>query len=417
MTTLLHREDRGEVGLLGSENTGLASSCERRRFDAAFFCCAVSALIVLLPALFTFAVRSSPANTQLRPTAVRGPSAADVLIDAWVSRKWIECIEVSAPKKMMDNAAQTVAAARAQGLDTLPITDGVDDLSTSVSVVFARAAPYGGRACGKDFCIDPGMFEMSGAAPDEQIQGTTAQTALHAGLQPIVTWPCHRDTFYTMIMFDSFSNLTQNPGGGYLHWAKINIPCGDDLQAHGHQTGQVYGESHDSSSLSAGSFLPPGNPNQAPNNYGFYIFDQAGGKFRPTAIQHENFKSNTRHLPNLLRSAFEGVIDKGPIARNWAWLRVSHFSPSVLSSVGASEAAAKACASLQDTASPTCLPVSYGKLPPPPEDLERLFDIHQEMQEHELALMLGGHAGYKLGAVGKIEGEEALTGPLFKKVP
>lgn len=213
METLYH-EERGEAGLLGCEHKGGKKVDKGNWVDTALFCCAVSALIVLVPALFSFAVRSWPASTQRKPTDVRGPSAADVLMDAWVSRKWIQCpsMDVSAPQHM--DAEQTVARARAQGLDMLPIANGVDDLSASVRVVFVRAAPYGSRACAEDFCIDAGTFEMTGSAPDEQIQGTTAQTALHAGLQPMMTWPCRHDTFYTMIIFDAFGNLTQNPGGG-----------------------------------------------------------------------------------------------------------------------------------------------------------------------------------------------------------
>ena len=52
------------------------------------------------------------------------------------------------------------------------------------------------------------------------------------------------ETFYTMIMFDAFSNVTKDPGSGFLHWCKINIPCtrrGQVPEAHGHSDGELYG--------------------------------------------------------------------------------------------------------------------------------------------------------------------------------
>jgi hypothetical protein len=44
-----------------------------------------------------------------------------------------------------------------------------------------------------------------------------------------------------------------------------------------------------------------------------------------------------------------------------------------------------------------------------------MYLIHQAMQDHALAAELGGLGGYKLGAVGVIPGETAISAPLFKK--
>ena len=73
--------------------------------------------------------------------------------------------------------------------------------------------------------------------------------------------------------------------------------------------------------LLLGAFLPPGNPSTPPNNYGIFIYEQAGGKFSPSEAQMQRFAAQQRHLPRLLEQAFAGIIVGGPVARNWAWLR------------------------------------------------------------------------------------------------
>jgi len=51
--------------------------------------------------------------------------------------------------------------------------------------------------------------------------------------------------------------------------------------------------------------------------------------------------------------------------------------------------------------------------PGAPESLREVYDVHQAIQEHPLvASILGGHAGYKLGAVGAL-GETCIYAPLF----
>ena len=208
---------------------------------------------------------------------------------------------------------QAKELAIAQGIATLPVADGVANLSTSVSVVFNRAAPFPGSSCGDSWCILPGSFAMAGS----EVNATTAATV---GAEPSVSWPCETRKTYTMIMWDAFGAeyLRENPGGGFLHWLKTNIPCGREGVADGRNTGEL---------LSA--YVPPGNPNTAPNNYGFYIYEQTRQLNQSqTAAQrgHLAVAGHRRNLPAILR-ALGGVIDRGPIARNWAWLSVSPFSP------------------------------------------------------------------------------------------
>ena len=122
-----------------------------------------------------------------------------------------------------------------------------------------------------------------------------------------------------MIMWDAFgaNYLRETPGGGYLHWLKTNVPCGREGVADGRNTGELLY-----------AYVPPGNPNTAPNNYGFYIYQQTRKLTREqTATQRLGLMA-TRNLtlPAILR-ALGDVIDRGPIARNWAWLSVSPFSP------------------------------------------------------------------------------------------
>jgi len=50
-----------------------------------------------------------------------------------------------------------------------------------------------------------------------------------------------------------------------------------------------------------------------------------------------------------------------------------------------------------------------------PLSLDDMYLVHQAMQDHVLASELGGLCGYKLGAVGVIEGEVAISAPLFQK--
>lgn len=53
------------------------------------------------------------------------------------------------------------------------------------------------------------------------------------------------------------------------------------------------------------------------------------------------------------------------------------------------------------------------ELPPPPSSVTEMYEVHLAMQTHALARdSLGGHCGYKIGAVGA-EGEPCLYAPLF----
>ena len=54
-------------------------------------------------------------------------------------------------------------------------------------------------------------------------------------------------------------------------------------------------------------------------------------------------------------------------------------------------------------------------MPPPPHSLDDMYLVHKAMQDHVLAAELGGLCGYKLGAVGVIAGESAISAPLFQK--
>ena len=70
----------------------------------------------------------------------------------------------------------------------------------------------------------------------------------------------------------------------------------------------------------------------APNNYGFYIYKQAA-HLCPSLSQLAHFRNSSRNLRLLLATAFDSArlfAPKGPIARTWAWLSVSHFSADML---------------------------------------------------------------------------------------
>ena len=55
-------------------------------------------------------------------------------------------------------------------------------------------------------------------------------------------------------------------------------------------------------------------------------------------------------------------------------------------------------------------------MPAPPQNLDEMYLVHMAMQNHVLAdSCFGGLAGYKLGAVGVIPGEAAISAPLFKR--
>ena len=47
---------------------------------------------------------------------------------------------------------------------------------------------------------------------------------------------------------------------------------------------------------------------------------------------------------------------------------------------------------------------SAADFPPAPQSVREMYDVHLCMQTHALAADLGGHGGYKIGAVGA-EGE------------
>lgn len=51
--------------------------------------------------------------------------------------------------------------------------------------------------------------------------------------------------------------------------------------------------------------------------------------------------------------------------------------------------------------------------PQAPNDVAALYDTYREIQMHPLAAELGGHGGYKVGAVGAL-GEACLYAPLFR---
>ena len=56
------------------------------------------------------------------------------------------------------------------------------------------------------------------------------------------------------------------------------------------------------------------------------------------------------------------------------------------------------------------------EMPPPPTTVRDMFLVHTAMQNHPLAeSAFGGLAGWKLGAVGVVPGEPALSGPLFRQ--
>jgi len=55
-------------------------------------------------------------------------------------------------------------------------------------------------------------------------------------------------------------------------------------------------------------------------------------------------------------------------------------------------------------------------MPPAPPTVAEMYLVHRAMQDHALAQSaFGGLAGYKLGAVGVIEGEAAISAPLFTR--
>jgi hypothetical protein len=197
-----------------------------RSHNQLWFAGFLSCMVVFVPAIVTMALRKSSSPTQSlpsRPTplviqeqALAVPAGpADVFMEAWSSQKWIQCPRNAHAVPTVD-AAETKKRAKAQGIDTLPVADGISDLSVPVSVVFTRDTPLSGFACQTSFCLDPGSFSMSSAAP--VTPGNTAHTALQEGVQPEVTWPCEEDALYTMIMFDAFHNVTKDPGSGFLHW-------------------------------------------------------------------------------------------------------------------------------------------------------------------------------------------------------
>ena len=56
---------------------------------------------------------------------------------------------------------------------------------------------------------------------------------------------------------------------------------------------------------------------------------------------------------------------------------------------------------------------SAADFPPAPQSVSEMYGVHLCMQTHALAADLGGHGGYKIGAVGA-EGETCLYAPLFR---
>lgn len=57
--------------------------------------------------------------------------------------------------------------------------------------------------------------------------------------------------------------------------------------------------------------------------------------------------------------------------------------------------------------------VEREKYPAAPKDVDELYQVHLAMQEHAAASELGGHGGYKIGAVGQL-GEACFYAPLFR---
>jgi hypothetical protein len=56
------------------------------------------------------------------------------------------------------------------------------------------------------------------------------------------------------------------------------------------------------------------------------------------------------------------------------------------------------------------------EMPPPPATVRDMYLVHDAMKDHPLAeSAFGGLAGWKLGAVGVIQGEPAISAPLFRQ--
>jgi hypothetical protein len=56
------------------------------------------------------------------------------------------------------------------------------------------------------------------------------------------------------------------------------------------------------------------------------------------------------------------------------------------------------------------------EMPPPPATVRDMYLVHDAMKNHPLCITaFGGLAGWKLGAVGVIQGEPAISAPLFRQ--
>jgi hypothetical protein len=136
-----------------------------------------------------------------------------------------------------------------------------------------------------------------------------------------------------MALFDGSHRGTFGTGKGYMHWLVYNIPCG----------------SNNMSDVSGGTpwnanftFFPPANPSNSANNYGYYVFKEAG-TFAPA---NKDSWKRAINLKDWLETYATSFTTNGPIARAWAWESVSIWTAIVFKKVGFGSLEEMACKNL-----------------------------------------------------------------------
>jgi hypothetical protein len=209
---------------------------------------------------------------------------------------------------------------------------------------------------------------MRAAANDNK-----TSTAVAAHTVPTMSWACSSGKMYTAIMFDASnspsvgmvgqSGKPMGKGWGFLHMAKINVPCASGTAA-AMTSGEVLGgQASAADPRPFGTYFPPSNPAPTANNYGVYIFEQDRAFVRntstPALVANLSKLGGVVNLPQFVSAL--GVISKGPVARTWAWLNGSPVSASNMEAGGPAFAAyAKmACTALNATPAAFNGPCTY----------------------------------------------------------
>lgn len=166
--------------------------------------------------------------------------------------------------------------------------------------------------------------------------------------EPTVSWPCEANKNYTMVMYDAGSLpvvSTPAPKGmaygnwltgggpsgganmGYLHWLRVNIPCGS-------QDGTADSTGGEQFSAALGGFVTPMNPQAVAHQYEISIFEQTGGTINATTEEVSYFQALNNKLgfsmPLFLATYATQIPGGKAVGRTWAQLKDSYFSVHVM---------------------------------------------------------------------------------------